>query len=169
MTIIAPTMQKDVYKEFHGRAFHPDVSEVYANYTSRSGKLSNVPGSDKVAFVGLQYFIVSHLIEEWNDGFFNLPKSIAVKNHKRILSAILGYEVNVTYLEDLHDLGYLPIRIKALEEGSMVPYQVPPITVVNTREGFQWLPNAIETVMSTENWPIQTSATTAIEYFSEIF
>lgn len=164
MTIIAPTMQKDVYKEFHGRAFHPDVSEVYANYTSRSGKLSNVPGSDKVAFVGLQYFIVSHLIEEWNDGFFNLPKSIAVKNHKRILSAILGYEVNVTYLEDLHDLGYLPIRIKALEEGSMVPYQVPPITVVNTREGFHWLPNAIETVMSTENWPIQTSATTAIEY-----
>ncbi len=164
MTIIAPSMQKDVYKEFHSRAYHPDISEVYANFTSRSGKLSNVPGGEKVAFVGLQYFIISHLIEEWNEGFFNLPKSIAVKNHKRILSAMLGYEVDVTYLEELHDLGYLPIRIKALAEGTMVPYQVPPITVVNTKKGFQWLTNAIETVMSTENWPIQTSATTAIEY-----
>lgn len=164
MTIIAPSMQKDVYKEFHSRAYHPDISEVYANFTSRSGKLSNVPGGEKVAFVGLQYFIISHLIEEWNEGFFNLPKSIAVKNHKRILSAMLGYEVDVTYLEELHDLGYLPIRIKALDEGTMVPYQVPPITVVNTKKGFQWLTNAIETVMSTENWPIQTSATTAIEY-----
>jgi|TARA_B110000196_G_scaffold320328_2_gene341989 nicotinamide phosphoribosyltransferase len=164
MTIIAPSMQKDVYKEFHQKAYHPDISEVYANFTSRSGKLSNVPGGEKVAFVGLQYFIISHLIEEWNEGFFNLPKSIAVKNHKRILSAMLGYEVDVAYLEDLHDLGYLPIRIKALDEGTMVPYQVPPITVVNTKKGFQWLTNAIETVMSTENWPIQTSATTAIEY-----
>ncbi|CZF82440.1 putative nicotinate phosphoribosyltransferase [Grimontia celer] len=163
MTIIAPSMQKDVYKEFHARAYHPDVSEVYANYTSRSGKLSNVAENDKVAFVGLQYFIKSYLMEEW-DAFFSADKETAVANHKRVMSAMLGYPVDVSYLEELHDLGYLPLKIKALPEGTLVPYQVPPMTVVNTKEGFQWLTNMIETVLSAENWPIQTSATTSVAY-----
>lgn len=160
----APTMQKDVYKEFHGRAYHPDVTEVYSNYTSRNGNLSNIKGNKHVAFVGLQYFIKSYLQEEWAE-FFEQDKESAVKNHRRILSAMLGYPVDVKYLEDLHELGYLPLRIKALKEGTMVPYQVPCMTIVNTKPGFQWLTNMIETVLSCENWPIQTSATTAIEYF----
>ena len=163
MSIIAPSMQKDVYKEFHSRAYHPDVSEVYANFTSRSAKLSNIENNSKVAFVGLQYFIKSYLQEEWNT-FFNSSKQEAVKNHKRIMSAMLGYEVDITYLEQLHDLGYLPLKIKALPEGTLVPYQVPAMTIVNTKKGFQWLTNMIETVLSCENWPIQTSATTSIAY-----
>lgn len=163
MTITAASMQKDVYKEFHSRAYHPDVSEVYANFTSRSGKLSNIENNDKVAFVGLQYFIKSYLLEEWNE-FFKADKATAVANHKRIMSSMLGYTVDVKYLEDLHDLGYLPLKIKALPEGTLVPYLVPPITIVNTKAGFQWLTNMIETVLSCENWPIQTSTTTSVAY-----
>jgi len=163
MTITAASMQKDVYKEFHSRAYHPDVTEVYANFTSRSGKLSNIENNEKVAFVGLQYFIKSYLEEEWSE-FFTADKISAVANHKRILSAMLGYSVDVKYLEELHDLGYLPLRIKALPEGTLVPYLVPPITIVNTKAGFQWLTNMIETVLSCENWPIQTSATTSVAY-----
>ncbi len=163
MTITAASMQKDVYKEFHSRAYHPDVSEVYANFTSRSGRLSNVENSEKVAFVGLQYFIKSYLQEEWAE-FFKADKATAINEHKRILSAMLGYSVDVKYLEKLHDLGYLPLKIKALAEGTLVPYLVPPITIVNTKVGFQWLTNMIETVLSCENWPIQTSATTAVAY-----
>ncbi|NET72670.1 MAG: hypothetical protein F6K62_17595 [Sphaerospermopsis sp. SIO1G2] len=159
-----PTLQKDCYKEYHYRAYHPDVSEVYSNFTSRSGKHANTKLGG-VAFVGLQYFIKDHLIREWEEGFFALPKEDAVKNHKRIMSSILGYEVDVTYLEELHDLGYLPLEIKALEEGTLVPYQVPPITIRSTHNDFAWLPNAIETVLSTENWPIQTSATTSLAYY----
>ncbi|WP_438466733.1 nicotinate phosphoribosyltransferase [Marinomonas sp. PE14-40] len=163
MTISAASMQKDVYKEFHSRAYHPDVTEVYANYTSRSGKLSNIENNNKVAFVGLQYFIKSYLQDEWSE-FFNTDKASAVANHQRIMSAMLGYQVDVSYLEALHDLGYLPLKIKAVPEGSLVPYLVPPMTVVNTKEGFQWLTNMIETVLSCENWPIQTSATTSVAY-----
>lgn len=167
MTINAASMQKDVYKEFHVNAYHPQVSEVYTNYTSRSGKLSNIPASqenDTVVFVGLQAFMMDYLIREWNETFFSLPKEIAVKSHQRILSAMLGYTVDVSYLEDLHDLGHLPLEIKALPEGSAVPYQVAPVTIRNTVPGFQWLPNMIETVMSSENWMIQTSATTSRQY-----
>ncbi|MAX01081.1 MAG: nicotinate phosphoribosyltransferase [Sphingomonas sp.] len=161
---ITASMAKDVYKEFHRQAYHYDTKKVYANYTSRSGKLSNISGNDKVGFVGLQYFILDYLMEEW-DLFFKAPREIAVKNHKRVLSAMLGYEVDVAYLEELHDLGYLPLRIKALPEGTMVPYGVPPITLENTHDNFPWLTNMIETVMSCENWGIQTSFTTAVEYY----
>jgi len=163
MSITAASMQKDVYKEFHSRAYHPDVTEVYANFTSRSGKLSNIKDNQKVAFVGLQYFIKSYLQEEWS-AFFKAEKNEAVANHKRILSAMLGYTVDVEYLEALHDLGYLPLKVKALPEGTLVPYLVPAITIVNTKVGFQWLTNMIETVLSCENWPIQTSATTSVAY-----
>lgn len=163
-TVQTATAQKDVYKEFHARAYHPLVTRVYANFTSRSGKLSNVPDNDKVAFVGLQYFILDYLVGEWKF-FFEAPKEAAVRSHKRILDSMLGYSVDVDYLRKLHDLGYLPLRIKALDEGTLVPYQVPPITIVNTHPDFAWLTNMIETVMSCESWGIQTSATTATAYF----
>jgi nicotinamide phosphoribosyltransferase len=164
MTISAPTMQKDVYKEFHTRAYHPQVSQVYANYTSRGNKHSNIENNEEVLFVGMQYFIKDYLIAEWNT-FFDAPKAEAVRNHKRILTSMLDYEVSVDYLEKLHDLGYLPLKIKALAEGTLTPYQVAPLTVVNTHDDFAWLTNAIETVMSCENWGIQTSATTALAYY----
>jgi nicotinamide phosphoribosyltransferase len=165
MTISAASMQKDVYKEFHVRAYHPTVSEVYSNFTSRSGKLSNIKDGSAVTFVGLQYFILDYLIHEWNESFFRITKSTAVGRHKRIMSAMLGYDVDVKYLEDLHDLGYLPLEIKALPEGTPVPYQVAPVTFRNTHPNFAWLPNMIESVFSCDNWHIQTTATTAVEYY----
>ena len=68
------------------------------------------------------------------------------------------------HLESLHDLGYLPIKIKALPEGVRVPIAVPVLTVVNTHPDFFWLTNYIETIMSCYLWKPMTSATTAFEY-----
>ena len=159
------TLIKDIYKEFHPHVLHPDVTHMYGNFTSRSGRLSNVKNNERVAFVGLQYFILDFLIEEFNTTFFQVDKDEAIAAHSRIASSIVGYKVNTTHLEALWDLGYLPLEIKALPEGSLVPYQVAPLTIVNTVEGFGWLPLMIETVMSTENWGIQTSCTTSVAYY----
>ena len=157
-------LNTDFYKMFHKEAYHPDITKVYSNYTSRNGRLSNVKGNKEVAFVGLQYFIKDVLIKEWNETFFDLPKSVAIKYIKRITDNCLGFDYDASHFEELHDLGYLPISIKALPEGVSVPYGVPPVTFINTVDGFQWLSNYIETVFSTENWLIQTSATTAKAY-----
>ncbi|ALM62213.1 nicotinamide phosphoribosyl transferase [Vibrio phage qdvp001] len=164
MTINASWAQTDFYKMFHKSAYHPDITKVYSNYTSRNGRLSNVKDNKEVVFVGLQYFIKDVLIKEWNETFFNLPKHAAIRSIKRITDSCLGFDYDASHFEDLHDLGYLPLEIKALPEGVSVPYGVPPVTFVNTVDGFQWLSNYIETSFSTENWPIQTSATTAREY-----
>jgi nicotinamide phosphoribosyltransferase len=166
MTTFQPTALAgcDYYKLFHKEAYHPDITKVYSNYTSRSGKLSNVENSEGVVFVGLQYFIKDVLINEWNETFFNQPKDKVIKSFSRIVNTGLGFNYDMKHFEDLHDLGYLPLEIKALPEGVLVPYGVPPITFINTVDGFQWLSNYIETVFSTENWYIQTSATTARAY-----
>ena len=164
MTINMALAQTDYYKTFHKDGYHPDIKKVYSNYTSRNGRLSNVKGGDEVVFVGLQYFIKDVLIDEWNNTFFNLPKEQAIHNFKRIVDNSLMIDYDMSHFEELHDLQYLPLSIKALPEGVSVPYGVPPVTFVNTIDGFQWLSNYIETVFSTENWPIQTSATTAKAY-----
>lgn len=165
MRITAPTMQKDVYKEFHVNAYHPEVSKVYANFVSRSGKHSST-GTNFTVFVGLQGFIVDYLLNEWQEGFFSAEsEDVAVFQHGRILSAMLGYKVNTDYLRKLYQLGYLPLHIKALPEGTFVPYQVSPVTIENTVDGFRWLTNMIETAFSTDNWAVQTSATTATAYY----
>ena len=64
----------------------------------------------------------------------------------------------------LHDLGYLPIAIKALPEGSICGLKVPCLTIVNTLPEFFWLPNYMETLLSVELWKPMTSATTALQY-----
>ena len=68
------------------------------------------------------------------------------------------------HIDALHDLGYLPLKIKALPEGSRVNIKVPMFTVINTLPEFFWLTNYIETAISAEIWKPSTTATIALEY-----
>lgn len=163
MNYFAPLM-KDSYKTFHKFAYKPGVTHVYSNFTNRHGKLSNIKGNEEVVFVGLQYFVKEVLIDRWNTTFFKVPKQVAVNEYSRVVDAMLGKHVDTKHIEDLWDLGYLPLEIKAVDEGTLVPYGVPSLTVVNTVSGFGWLTNMIETVLSAEIWGICTSATTAFAY-----
>lgn len=165
MTISNAVAQTDFYKWFHKAGAIDGIDFMYGNYTSRNGRLSNVKDNKEVTFVGLQYFIKDVLIDEWNKTFFNLPKEQVISEIKRIAKYCLFQpDYDTKHFEDLHDLGYLPVKIKALPEGSSVPYGVAPVTFVNTVAGFDWLEGFLETSFSTENWGIQTSATTARAY-----
>jgi nicotinamide phosphoribosyltransferase len=165
MTISNAVAQTDFYKWFHRAGAIDGVDFMYGNYTSRNGRLSNIKDNKEVTFVGLQYFIKDVLISEWNTTFFKLPKEQVIAEIKRITKYCLFQpDYDTKHFEDLHDLGYLPVHIKALPEGVSVPYGVAPVTFVNTVAGFDWLEGFLETSFSTENWGIQTSATTARAY-----
>jgi nicotinamide phosphoribosyltransferase len=45
----------------------------------------------------------------------------------------LSTPYDISHIVALHKLGYLPVRIKAMEEGSVVPYKIPSFTIVNTQ------------------------------------
>ena len=154
---------KDVYKVFHKFAYKPGITHVYGNFTNRFGKHSNIPNNAHVMNIGLQSVIIKVLIQAWGE-FFNKPKAQAVSEYSEVVNSILGKEIPIDHLEALHGLQYLPISIKSLPEGVLVPYGVPSYTITNTTSGFGWLTNMLETVMSAETWGISTSATTAYAY-----
>lgn len=158
------SLMLDAYKTFHVHAYKEGVTHVYSNFTNRHGKYSNIEGNKEVMFVGLQYFIKEVLIDRWNKTFFEKPMSEAVGEYARVVGSMLGKQIKVEHMEALHKLGYMPIEIKALPEGTMVPYGVPSLVIVNTVEGFGWVTNMLETVMSAELWGIGTSATTSFAY-----
>lgn len=162
MQIFAPHA-KDFYKSSHVPQYPNGLTKGYANFTPRSGNYRTVPG-DKVVFVGLQLFTLDYLINDWNQTFFNKPKAKVCKKYARRISNGLGYKVNIKHMEALHDLGYLPLLIKALPEGSCISYKIPPFTIQSTNDDFGWLPNMIESVLSAEIWPVMTTATTYNEF-----
>ena len=163
-----PLTAIDFYKTDHRRQYPEGTTEVYANFTPRSSRLANVLADsydNKVVFFGLQYFVQDFLINSWNEHFFNQPKEKVVAAYKRRMDFSLGKDsIDVSHIAALHDLGYLPLKIKALPEGTRSPIGVPVLTIVNTHPDFFWLTNYIETIISCYLWKPTTSATTAFEY-----
>ena len=163
-----PLTTCDFYKVSH-REMYPEGTElVYSNFTPRSTRLFPTVKSvtdNRVVFVGLQGFIQWFLIDVFDDGFFDLPKGRVIDAYKRRMDNALGAGmVSTEHLEALHDLGYLPLEIMALPEGSKVDPKVPVYTVYNTLPEFYWLVNYLETVFSNSIWKPMVAATTAYRY-----
>lgn len=157
----------DGYKIAHGAMYADGTEVVYSNLTPRSDKiyLRNCTKfyDGKLVFVGAQG-AVQEIVEMW-DVFFNAYKCDVIPQFARRMAGYLGGEVAATkQLEALYELGYLPLRIKALPEGSKVPMGVPVLTIVNTHKKFFWLTNYLETVLSDLTWKTSTNATIAAEY-----
>jgi len=157
-----PLTACDFYKVGHKFQYPQGTTKVYSNFTPRSDRLANTKGN--ITFVGLQGFIKWFLIDTWNSEFFNKPKAEVVQHYKKLVDNALVCDLDVSHIEALHDLGYLPLEIKALPEGSQVGMKIPVFTVTNTHPDFFWLPNYLETAFSSEVWKICTTATVAREY-----
>ena len=160
-------MAIDFYKADHRRQYPEGTEYVYSNFTPRSSRLANLlDGFDeRVVVIGIQAYIKRVLIEQWNNEFFSKPKTDVIAKYKRRMDTSLGEgAVPIDHMEALHDLGYLPIKVKSLPEGSRVNIRVPMFTVVNTKPEFFWLTNYIETSISAEIWKPCTTATIAYEY-----
>jgi nicotinamide phosphoribosyltransferase len=67
-------------------------------------------------------------------------------------------------IEKLHDLGYLPIEIKGVDEGTRVPIKIPMFEITNTHPDFAWLVNTLETALSCSLWHPQISANVGYRY-----
>ena len=157
-----PVLLKDGYKVGHKFQYPAGTTLVYSNLTPRKSRNEDIKG---IVFFGLQYFIKEYLIRQFNENFFQRDKTEVLNIYKRRIENYLGKD-SITYdhIAALHNLGYLPLQIKALPEGSLVPMRVPVLTIKNTVPEFFWLTNMLETVMSAVLWKPITSATTAFHY-----
>ena len=161
-----PILAIDGYKVSHRAQYPQGTTQVYSNFTPRSDRFFSSPVADgKLVFFGLQGFLQWFMVDLFNDAFFARPQEDVVNEYKAVMDSYLGKDaVPVDHIRALHNLGYLPLHIKSLDEGSKVPMKVPVLTITNTRDEFFWLVNYLETVLSAELWKASTNATIAHHY-----
>jgi len=157
-----PLFLTDGYKTGHHQQYPKGTTLVYSNFTPRSNKYAP-KGCDKVVSFG-QQLIMKQLHNTFENEFFSRPKEEVCGEMKRELSLYLNTDYDVSHFEALHDLGYLPISVKIIEEGELVPIKVPILTIYNTHPDFYWITNYLETIISNLLWKPVTSATIAHQY-----
>lgn len=157
-----PLLLVDFYK-IHHKPMYPDgMTKLYSNGTCRK---SRMPGVNEVVVFGIQHFCKKYLIDSFDKYFFEVNGKRSHYDKKQMIDEYKRHcQVDTTHIEELWELGYLPIEIKAIEEGDLCPIGVPMFTITNTHPNFGWLVNYLETLMSCCLWQAFTSATIAHEY-----
>jgi nicotinamide phosphoribosyltransferase len=136
-----PILDTDSYKASHWLQYPPETTASYGYLESRGGKY------DKTVFFGLQYLLQEYLsrsIEPWMvteaETFFTahgLPFNTA------------GWNYIAKNLQ-----GKLPIRIKAVPEGSIVPVHQVLMTMESTDAQAYWLVSWLETMLLRVWYPV---------------
>jgi nicotinamide phosphoribosyltransferase len=157
-----PLLLTDGYKTSHNKQYPEGTTLVYSNFTPRSNKYAP-KGCNEVVVFGTQ-MVMMQLHEMFQKDFFDKPKDEVCREMKQELSMYLGTDYDVSHFERLHDLGYLPINVKSLPEGTKAPIKVPVLTIYNTHPDFYWVTNYLETILSNLLWKPMTSATIAHQY-----
>lgn len=139
-------LNTDSYKASHWLQYPPGTENVFSYVESRGGKYP------VTLFFGLQAFIKEYLTkritqEEINDAEWVWQQHGEPFNKE-------GWE----YILDVHG-GYLPLIIRAVPEGSVVPTNNVLVTVEATDEKCFWLTSFIETALLRAVWYPTTVAT----------
>lgn len=159
----------DFYKYAHRNMMPRGTELVYASWTPRT---SRIEGVSRVVVFGVQKFIKEWLMDYFQVNFFDRPKEVIVAEFRRTIKytlfamddTVTPESIDASHIEALHDLGYMPLEIKSLKEGSLCPIRVPYMTIWNTDKRFDWLTNYVESLASCEMWQAPTSATIALGY-----
>ncbi len=141
----------DSYKVSHWLQFPKklEISQYYVE--SRGGKF------DKIMIDGIAY--MCRILERG-------VRKGDVKYAKRLFKKHFGSEVfNEEGFNIIVDElgGKLPIKVRAVKEGTVVPVKHPILTIENTDKRFGWLPGYLETFILRAIWYPTTVATISFE------
>eukprot|EP00756_Hemistasia_phaeocysticola_P064457 Hpha_TRINITY_DN780_c0_g1::TRINITY_DN780_c0_g1_i1::g.28879::m.28879/K03462/NAMPT; nicotinamide phosphoribosyltransferase len=142
-------LMSDSYKFSHYVQYPKGTTKVYSYFESRGGKYP------QTVLFGLQYYIKKYLT-----GVVVTPEKIAEAKH--IIGSHLPpsspfNEEGWKHIWEKHG-GKLPIRIKAVPEGTVVDTKNVLFTMENTDEDSFWLTNFLETLL-VQVWYPMTVAT----------
>lgn len=134
-------MLTDSYKTSHWRQYPPRTEVVYSFFESRGGDFA------KITFFGLQYLLKQHL-----EGCAFTREDIAQAKQRIDLHMGPGIfnEAGWNHILTAHG-GRLPVRIRAVKEGTSWAPRTTLMTVENTDRAVPWLTNYLETIL-TQVW-----------------
>ena len=153
-------LYSDSYKQCHPKMY-PDNQEYLVSYlTPRKAMNKDFP---KMVVYGVQPFIVDMM--DAFDTFFSADLDWVMYDYDHYIDVHLGLgNVARDRIVELHELGYLPLEIRALPEGTVVDMGVPIVEMRNTHPRFAWLVQWVECLLQTEVWPMCAYATVGYEY-----
>lgn len=155
-------LMSDCYKFGHMSLYPKGITQVYSTLVPRDNTYFFGGRTDKMVVFGYQMFVQRFLLEHFNKNFFELPIETVKEDYHYVVSNALGEKnARTEHIEALHKLGYLPIKVRALPEGTLVPMRVPVLTIENTHPNFAWLTNFLETVLLSQTF---LPATVAINF-----
>lgn len=136
----------DSYKFSHFLQYPPKTQYVSSYIEMRSvSKKLNYPLPGKTVFFGLQAFIREYLSRRITMDDINIAEKLITAHGFQFNRA--GWERIV----NVHE-GYFPIKIEALEEGSVVDVSTPLVQVVNTDPELPWVTSYLETALLRAVW-----------------
>jgi len=145
-------LKADSYKISHHRQYPPHTTLVYSYLESRGG-----PYPEQV-FFGLQYVLKKHLVGQ-------IVTKEKLEQALKFWNEHFGYDIvdreMWEYIIEKHN-GHLPIRIKAVPEGTVVPTGNVLMTIENTDPKCASLTSFLETILLQVWYPI-TIATNSRE------
>lgn len=139
-------LNTDSYKASHWVQYPPNTKKVFSYIESRGGKY------EYTLFFGLQAFLKEYLSNPITKEMIDEAEAF-FKVHGEPFNKE-GWE----YILKKYN-GYLPLKIKAVKEGSVVPVKNVLVTVENTDEKCYWLTSYIETALLRAVWYPTTVAT----------
>lgn len=143
----------DVYKMGHMEQYAPGTDYVYSYLCARSDRYFR-----ECVFFGLQYYLKEYLTR---------PPSMAdAAEFLSVREAILGQKASAELKDKLFGLaglGYWPVKISAMPEGTVVPVKNALLTVESTDKRFPWVVGFIESMLLKVWYPI-TCATNSYAY-----
>ena len=153
-------LYSDSYKQCHP-LMYPDNQEVLVSYlTPRKAMNEHFP---KMVVWGIHPFITD--INHAFNAFFKLPLEVVMNEYDHYIGAHLGIgNVARDRIVELHELGYLPLEIRAMPEGTVVNMGIPIVEMRNTHPRFAWVVQWVECLLQTEVWPMCAYATVGWEY-----
>jgi nicotinamide phosphoribosyltransferase len=128
----------DAYKYAHHKIYYPGTTQIYSYLESRGGMF------DQTIFFGLQYFLKEYL---QGPAFTQQDLDEA----EIFLQQVFGRDdvfdkAKFQYILDKYN-GHLPVKIKAVAEGTAVPTSNVLMTIENTDPECYWLTNFLETLL----------------------
>lgn len=154
-----PIFLCDYYKLCHADQYDERINKLVSYSTPRGCRL---PGKDYVINFGIQAFCKKYLIDAYNKEFFRVPANEVERITRSFLTNTLpgvDVEKSVERIMKLHKLGYLPISIRTLPEGSKVSLKCPNVELVTTHPDFPWIGGYIESLFSSDSWKPMLDAT----------
>lgn len=155
----------DTYKTCHYLMYDKGLAYLTSYWVPRKSMFEREENK-KMVFFGLQAFIQEYLIKYFNDNFFDIPSDSILDTFRKYMNIQIGEgNYGTENIEALHKLGYLPLRLRALPEGSKVNMGVPCIELTNTVSGFAWLVQWVECILQAELWKTCNHATIGNMYY----